>query len=65
MNIPSVFEGSKTTIHAFFDIIDVEYWGDLLIRDMDSIRDVTTRPELLEDARKKGYELGKAIESSL
>lgn len=61
MNVPYVFDGAKLTVHAFFDIIDVQYWGDLLINDMDTIQDLTTRPELLEEAYKKGNELGRLL----
>lgn len=61
MNLPYVFDGAKLTIHAFFDIIDVKYWGDLLIRDMDTIQDLTKRPELMEDAYQKGREMGRLL----
>jgi multimeric flavodoxin WrbA len=61
MNVPYVFDGAKLTVHAFFDIIDVQYWSDLLINDMDTIQDLTTRPELLEEAYKKGNELGRLL----
>mgnify|MGYP000058499247 CR=1 FL=1 len=61
MNLPYVFDGAKLTIHAFFDIIDVKYWDDLLIRDMDTIEDLTKRPEFLEEAYKKGRELGRLL----
>ncbi|HVP94864.1 MAG TPA: flavodoxin family protein [Methanoregulaceae archaeon] len=61
MNLPGVFDGAKMTVHAFLDIIDCAYWDDLLIRDMDTIVDITTRPELLETAYKKGYELGRLL----
>ncbi|MDD1652568.1 MAG: NADPH-dependent FMN reductase, partial [Methanomicrobiales archaeon] len=58
MNLPTVFDGAKMTVAAFFDIIDCRYWGELLVRDMDTIRDIRTRPELLEEAYRKGKELG-------
>ena len=61
MNVPYVFDGAKLTVHAFFDIIDVQYWGDLLINDMDTIQDLTTRPELLEEAYRKGKEMGRLL----
>jgi multimeric flavodoxin WrbA len=62
MNVPYVFDGAKLTIHAFFDIIDVAYWDDLLIRDMDTIQDLSTRPEFLEEAYRKGKEMGRILE---
>jgi len=61
MNLPYVFDGAKLTIHAFFDIIDVNYWDDLLIRDMDTIQDLTKRPEFMEEAYRKGHELGRLL----
>jgi multimeric flavodoxin WrbA len=64
MNNPTVFDGAKMTVKAFFMIIDVQYWGDLLIPDMDTIHDITRRPELLEAAYKKGWELGMALSAS-
>lgn len=61
MNIPEVFAGVLLTVRAFFDIIDCEFWDELLINDMDTIRDITTRPELLKSAYDKGYALGKLL----
>src|SRR5512136_1944812 len=61
MNLPYVFDGAKLTIHAFFDIIDVKYWDDLLIRDMDTIQDLSKRPEFMEEAYAKGRELGRVL----
>jgi NAD(P)H-dependent FMN reductase len=60
MNIPEVFVGAKLTVKAFFDIIDCQYSDELLISDMDTIRDVTAHPDLLEAAYLKGYLLGKS-----
>lgn len=64
MKVPYVFDGAKLTIKAFFDIIDVNYRGELLIPDMDTIRDIGTRPELLEAAYRGGNELGRRIAAS-
>lgn len=61
MNVPEVFVGAKMTVLAFFEIIDCNYSDELLISDMDTIRDITTRPDLLEAAYKKGFALGKAL----
>jgi Multimeric flavodoxin WrbA len=63
MNVPEVFIGAKLTINAFLDIIDCRYSDELLINDMDRIRDIRTKPDLLETAYKKGYELGKSLSS--
>ena len=61
MKTPEVFVGAKLTVKAFFDIIDCQYTDELLISDMDTIRDVTAHPDLLEAAYKKGFALGKAL----
>ena len=61
MNIPDVFVGVKLTVRAFFDIIDCQYSDELLISDMDTIRDITAHPDLLEAAYQKGYLLGKSV----
>ncbi len=60
MKIPEVFVGVKLTVRAFFDIIDCQYTDELLINDMDTIRDVAAHPDLLEAAYQKGYALGKS-----
>ncbi len=61
MKIPEVFVGAKLTVQAFFDIIDCQYADELLISDMDTIRDITAHPDLLEAAYQKGYALGKLL----
>mgnify|MGYP001271760838 CR=1 FL=1 len=61
MDIPEVFVGAKLTAGAFFDIIDCPVQSELLINGMDSIRDIRTRPDLLDAAYKKGYELGNKL----
>ena len=61
MDIPEVFVGPKLTTQAFFDIIDCRYKDELLVNGMDGIRDITTRPELLDAAYKKGFALGKSL----
>ncbi|MFA4848476.1 MAG: flavodoxin family protein [Methanoregula sp.] len=61
MKIPEVFVGAKLTVKAFFDIIDCQYTDELLISDMDTIRDIAAHPDLLEAAYQKGYALGKSL----
>jgi NAD(P)H-dependent FMN reductase len=63
MNIPEVFVGAKLTTQAFFDIIDCRYQNELLVNDMDNIRDLTRRPDLLKMAYEKGFALGKSFET--
>jgi multimeric flavodoxin WrbA len=61
MNVPEVFVGVKLTTKAFFDIIDCMYSDELLVSDMDTIRDVTKQPGLLDAAYRKGLRLGKTF----
>lgn len=62
MKIPEVFVGAKLTIKAFFDIIDCQYSDELLINDMDTIRNIRDKPDILEAAYKKGFALGKSLQ---
>jgi len=61
MKIPEVFVGAKLTVQAFLDIIDCQYSDELLINDMDTIREIAEHPDLLEAAYQKGYALGKML----
>jgi putative NADPH-quinone reductase len=61
MNIPEVFVGAKLTLRAFCDIIDCQFADELLISDMDTIRDIRTRQDLLDAAYAKGHSLGEAL----
>jgi putative NADPH-quinone reductase len=61
MKIPEVFIGAKLTLRAFLDIIDCQYSDELLISDMDTIRDIRSRQDLLDAAYAKGRSLGEAI----
>jgi putative NADPH-quinone reductase len=64
MKIPEVFVGAKLTMKAFFDIIDCQYSDELLINDMDTIRNLREQPDILEAAYKKGFALGKSIQGT-
>ena len=61
MNIPEVFVGAKLTLRAFLDIIDCCFSDQLLISDMDTIRDIRTRQDLLDSAYAKGRALGESL----
>ena len=62
MKIPEVFVGAKLTAQAFFDIIDCPYRDELLVSDMDTIRDIRTRQDLLDAAYVKGKALGEKLQ---
>jgi len=61
LNLPDNFVGLKMSVDAFLDIIDSPLSDELLIRDMDTKRDLTRYPELLDEAYKKGLALGTAV----
>lgn len=61
MNLPTVFDGAKVTARAFGEIIDCPYWDEVLQNDMDTVRDIRTRPEVMEAAYRKGHELGQLL----
>ena len=61
MKMPEVFVGVKLSVKAFFDIIDCQYRDELLVSDMDTIRDIRTKTDLLDAAYKKGFALGRMI----
>jgi len=61
MKIPEVFVGAKLTAEAFFDIIDCPFSDELLISDMDTIRDVRTRQDILDAAYAKGRLIGESL----
>ena len=61
MNIPDVFSGVRLTVRAFGEIIDCPLWGEVLQNDMDTVQDIATRPEVMEAAYRKGYELGNLL----
>jgi len=61
MDIPGVFNGTKQTARAFFEIIDCPYYDDLLISNMDRIKDITTLLDLLNTAYNKGFALGSSL----
>lgn len=61
MKIPEVFVGAKLTLRAFLDIIDCRYSDELLISDMDTIRDIRSRQDLLDAAYARGRLLGEAL----
>ena len=63
MKIPEVFVGAKLTTRAYLDIIDCPFSDELLINDMDTIQDITTRKDLLDSAYAKGLAIGRHLNS--
>ena len=52
-----LFDGAVLTIKYFFDAINVEYSGDLLVRGIDDKGQITEHPTALADAFRLGQEL--------
>ncbi len=50
-----LFRGVKMTVKYFFDALDVQYAGDILIRGIDEKGAITSHPTALQDA----YSLGE------
>lgn len=61
MSTPDVFIGPVLTAKAFCQIIDAGYVDELLQNDMDTIKDIATKPEVLKAAYEKGRALGEAV----
>jgi len=52
-----VFEGAILTAKYFFDVLNAEYVGELVFRDIDARADILKHPEALQQA----YEAGKRL----
>lgn len=65
MDIPYDFDGAKLTMEAFCEIIDCPYWGEVLQNDMDRIKDITTRPDVMDAAYKQAFEMGSLIAADM
>lgn len=61
MNLPDNFDGALQTTRAFCEIVDCPYWDGIFQRDMDHVRDIRTRPEVVEAAYEKGKELCRLV----
>jgi len=61
MNRRDVFSGVLLTMAAFFDIIGMQFWGRVMIDNMDQKQDLHRYPELVDEAYAKGKELGRRL----
>ena len=52
-----LFDGAVLTVKYFFDAINVEYSGDLLVRGIDDKGQITEHPATLEEAFRLGQKL--------
>ncbi|HJJ33354.1 MAG TPA: NAD(P)H-dependent oxidoreductase [Methanocorpusculum sp.] len=61
MNNEDIFTGPRLTAKAFGEIIDAKYSDELLQNNMDEIKSIENKPDVLKAAYEKGYALGKGI----
>ncbi len=61
MDIENDFDGIKLTTHAFCDIIDCPYFGGVFQNNMDGIIDIASKPEIMEAAYKKSFDMCSGI----
>ncbi len=54
---PKMFEGAILTVKYFFDAFNVQYAGELLVRQVDAKGDVLKQPQALTDAFAAGRSL--------
>ncbi len=57
MDVSYDFDGALLTVEAFGEIVDCPLWDTVLRNDMDTIKDITTRPEVMEEAYGKAKEM--------
>jgi multimeric flavodoxin WrbA len=53
-----LFDGVQLTATYFFDVLDLDYTDDLLVRGVDDAGEVEDRPDVLERARNLGRQIG-------
>lgn len=56
-----LFEGPVLTVKLFFDAIDVDYIGELLVRSVEERAKIKEHPSALREAFELGQNLAKAI----
>lgn len=61
MDIDNDFDGIKLTTHAFCDIVDCPYFGGVFQNNMDGIIDIASKPEIMEAAYKKSFDMCSEI----
>ena len=55
-----VFDGAILTVKYFFDVLNAEYVGELVFRDVEAKEDILKHPEALRQA----YEMGRKLVSA-
>lgn len=58
-----LFDGMLLSMNYFFDILDMELWDTLLLRELDFVGDVEQHPDYLEKAHLLGAALAAAVKN--
>ena len=61
MNIKNDFDGIKLTTDSFCDIIDCPYYDGVFQNNMDEVKDITTRTEIMNAAYEKSFRMCSEI----
>ena len=56
-----LFEGTLLSVRYFFDTLDMDLWRALLYRGLEDEADVLEHPDYLDEARRAGGELARAL----
>ena len=59
-----LFDGALLTVKYFFDVFDMEVWRSVLYRGLDFEGDVRKHDDYLEEARKAGLDLVRAVQNT-
>ncbi|WOF15224.1 flavodoxin family protein [Methanoplanus sp. FWC-SCC4] len=65
MDIENDFDGVILSTKAFCQITDCPYWDGVFQNNMDKISDITTKPEIMDAAYKKSYEMCSLIKKDM
>ncbi len=65
MDIENDFDCSIVSMKAFCDIVDCPYWGEVLQNNMDAIKDIATRSDVMQAAYEKGHTMGTLIRNDM
>lgn len=58
-----LFEGAVLTTKYFFKVLRINYWGDLLVREIENYKEVLGKPDILKAAYSLGEQLAGGLTS--
>jgi hypothetical protein len=65
MDLPDNFDSVRGSAFSFCDILDCKLADELFVRDMDHKKDLHAFPDILDEAYRKGYSLGKRASAAV